>query len=115
VRAARGELTRALPLQVNALQGFRRLGERLYVAASLEALGALLAGIGQVERAARLLVPPAGCGAEPGRRPSFADPAVSERAVAAAQAALGDAAFTAAWAEALPPPWTRCWPRSMRS
>jgi predicted ATPase/DNA-binding SARP family transcriptional activator len=94
-----GDYARARALYQESLLLRRKLGHQLALAQSLEDLAALAGRQRQWERAVRLLgAAEAFCEAL-GARPPVAVVLEYERTVAEARAALGEAAFAAAWAE----------------
>jgi len=94
-----GDYARARALYQESLLLRRKLGHQLALAQSLEDLAALARRERQWERAGRLLgAAEAFCEAL-GARPPVAVVLEYDRTVAEARAALGEAAFAAAWAE----------------
>jgi tetratricopeptide (TPR) repeat protein len=104
VRGALGELATARASMTEALTLGLAEGPRWVVAAAVEELGAQEVGQGQAQRATELLAAAAKLRQAMGAPARPADRTVLENALVAARAALGDAAFTGAWAigETLP-------------
>jgi non-specific serine/threonine protein kinase len=94
-----GDYARARALYQESLLLRRKLGHQLALAQSLEDLAALAGRERQFERAIRLLGAGEAFCETLGARPPVAIAAWYERTVAEGRAALGEAAFAAAWAE----------------
>src|SRR5205823_2228542 len=93
-----GDYARARVLYQESLVLRRKLGHQLALAQSLEDLAALASRERQWERAVRLLGASETFCETLGARPPVAVIPEYERTVAEARAALGEAAFAAAWA-----------------
>jgi hypothetical protein len=94
-----GDYARARSLYAESLALRRKGGYWLAVAQSLEDFAALASREGHAERAIRLLGAGEAFCETLGARPPVAHPTEYERTVAESRAALGEAAFAAAWAE----------------
>jgi hypothetical protein len=94
-----GEYEAAWALLEESLAIFRELGDKEGIAQNLEGLAALAVARAQLVRAARLFGAAEGLREAMGAPLRSADRAEHDRSVAAARAALGEEAFTAAWAE----------------
>jgi predicted ATPase/DNA-binding SARP family transcriptional activator len=94
-----GDYARAHSLYQESLVLRRELGDRIALAQSLEDLAALAGRERQAERSIRLLGAAEAFCETLGARPPVAVPEEYERTVAEGRAALGEAAFAAAWAE----------------
>jgi predicted ATPase/DNA-binding SARP family transcriptional activator len=94
-----GDYGGARALYEESLAICRQLGDQLITACSLEGLVAVAAAQGQPERAARLFGAAKALREEIGVPLLPSDRTDYDRDVAAARAALGEEAFTAAWAE----------------
>jgi predicted ATPase/DNA-binding SARP family transcriptional activator len=93
-----GDYARARSFYAESLVLRREMGYQLALAQSLEDLAALAGREGQTERAVRLLGAGEAFCETLGVRPPVAIAAEYERTVAEGRAALGEAAFAAAWA-----------------
>ncbi|CAA9434270.1 MAG: hypothetical protein AVDCRST_MAG03-3511 [uncultured Rubrobacteraceae bacterium] len=89
---------RAETLFKEALLLHRELGDRLGIGQDLEGLAAMRASLGWSEGAVRLWAAAERLREEIGAPPEDAERALSEPLIAAAREALGEEAFTAAWA-----------------
>jgi len=99
VERGEGQYARARALYQESLELRRNLGYQIAVAQSLEDLAVLAGREGQMERASRLLGAAEAFCETLGARLPVAVAAEYERTVAEGRAALGEAAFAAAWAE----------------
>jgi non-specific serine/threonine protein kinase len=98
VRGAQGEEAAARADLSEALTLASAQGPRFVVTAAVDALGVLATQQGQVQHGVRLLAAAAQLHQEMGAPARPADRPALEGALAAARTALGEAAFTAAWA-----------------
>jgi non-specific serine/threonine protein kinase len=98
IARTRGQHMEALALYAAAIGTFRDIGEQWSVANSLEGIADALVSLGRAEAAARLFGAAANLRALIGVPMIPEDIAAYERAAAAARAAIGPAAFAAAWA-----------------
>jgi tetratricopeptide (TPR) repeat protein len=92
-----GDQERALALYAESLTLYKRVGDRVGIAACLEGLSCVAFAQGQMERATRLSGAAAALRDEIGAPLPPADRPAYERAVAALHTALGDDAFEAYW------------------
>src|SRR5262249_10219971 len=94
-----GDYARARSLYEGSLLLRRDVGHTSALAQSLEDLGVVAGRQGEAERAIRLLGAGEAVCETLGVRPPVADDTEYERTVAEGRAALGEAGFTAMWAE----------------
>jgi predicted ATPase/class 3 adenylate cyclase len=97
VARERGEPARALALSQEGLALSQGLGDKLRMVRGLEGLATAAAALGQAERAVRLLGAAASVRDVLGSARHPMDRSAVERAEGALRAALGDAAYAAAW------------------
>ena len=94
-----GDYDRARALYRESLRLRRKFGHQIALAMSLEDFAVLAGRERQAERAIRLLGAAEAFCETLGARPPVADDTDYEHTVASGRAALGEAAFAAAWAE----------------
>ena len=99
IERARGDMAASYTAMAEALRKARAVGPRLFVTASLEGLAAVVLAQDQAEHSTRLLAMASALRLFMGTPVWLADQAVIQASLARSRSLLGDAAFSALWAQ----------------